>query len=287
MRLLFFLAVLLATFATSCMSFSSAEKAAFIPKIDNGDRRLRQSVDIRPLSEKVASSVKSEKLADAVKTAAQLSDDQAAKIAKVLTTSDKARAAFLVSDDEIARMSTLIKKANAEAGVVDDEVANLGRLFAAAKRSAKATDDQVVAIAKVMANAKKADAVVKASDNDVRKVSDMFKFATGGATGAARYTDDEVAKLSKAIAEAQKGTDLTDKQVAKIVKLFTEAKLVSSLSNKQAEKLAKELAPVAVKDKKSWSVLKRLIVATLGVAGGAAIIYGVIKLTTPNEALAP
>ncbi|KAL3671320.1 hypothetical protein V7S43_003250 [Phytophthora oleae] len=54
------------------------------------------------------------KLIEGVKTTAQLSDDQAAKLAKILTNPEKARAAFLVSDDEVARMSNLIKKANAE-----------------------------------------------------------------------------------------------------------------------------------------------------------------------------
>ncbi|KAL3671291.1 hypothetical protein V7S43_003223 [Phytophthora oleae] len=292
MRLSFFLTLLLATFVASCIGFSSAENVAVAPKIDNGARRLRQSVEVqeeRGIGDALAGAVtsmkakfttNSGKLAEGLKTTAQLSDDQAAKLAKILTNPEKARKAFLVSDDEVARMSTIIKKANAEAGVVDDEVATVAKVFAAAQKTAKATDDQVVAIAKMMANAKKAEAAAKASDDEVRKVSEMFKIATGRASGAAKYTDDEVAKLSKGLAEAQKGAALTDNQVAKIVKTFTEAKQISSLSKKQVAKLAAELAPVAKKDPKSWSTLKKVIVATLGVTGGAAVIYGVVKLTS-------
>ncbi|KAL3671319.1 hypothetical protein V7S43_003249 [Phytophthora oleae] len=105
------------------------------------------------------------------------------------------------------------------------------------------------------ASAKKTNEAIKVSDDEVRKVSDMFKTASGRATGAAKYTDDEVAKLSKTLAEAQKGAALTDNQVAKLVKIFTEEKRVSSLSNKHAAKLAMELAGVARRGKKSWNGL--------------------------------
>ncbi|KAK1944782.1 hypothetical protein P3T76_003315 [Phytophthora citrophthora] len=357
MRLSFFLFVVLATVVASCIGFSSAENVALNPKTDTGARRLRQSVVIEPVAKSVKDIVReieekisknAGKLTSGLKKTAQLSDDQAAKItkvlsnsekakaaiqvsddqivrvstliknangvadddvaklavvlasaqkgakatddqaakiAKVLLNSEKAKAAMRISDDEIARVSTMIKKANAEVGVADDDVAKLAGLFAVAQKSAKATDDQVFAIAKWMANAKKVGAVGQASDDEVRKVTEMFKTATGRATGAAKLTDDEVARLSKALAEAQKGAALTDKQVAKLVKMFTEAKQVTSPSNKQLTLLAQELVPVATKDKKSWSTLKKVIVATLGAAGGAAVIYTVVKLASPNEAV--
>ncbi|KAG1710589.1 hypothetical protein DVH05_013313 [Phytophthora capsici] len=288
MRLSFFLTLLVA-FVASCISLSSAANA---PVTSNGVRRLRLAVDVQEergiadalsgaiTSVKAKFTTNSGKLVEGLKTSAQLSDDQAAKMAKILTNPEKARAAFLVSDDEVARMSTIVKKANAEAGVVDDDVASLAKVFAAAQKSTKATDDQVVAIAKIMANAKKAEEAAKAADDEVLKVSEMFKVATGRASGAAKFTDDEVAKLSKALVEAQKGAALTDNQVAKLVKMFTEAKHVSSLSDKQVAKLAKELVPVATKDKKSWSTMKKVVVGTLGVTAGAAVIYAVVKLTS-------
>ncbi|KAL3671321.1 hypothetical protein V7S43_003251 [Phytophthora oleae] len=45
-RLSYFLILLLATFIASCIGFSSAENVAVAPKIDNGARRLRQSVEV-------------------------------------------------------------------------------------------------------------------------------------------------------------------------------------------------------------------------------------------------
>ncbi|KAK1944741.1 hypothetical protein P3T76_003279 [Phytophthora citrophthora] len=288
MRLSFLLTLLVA-FVVSCISLSSAANA---PAISNGVRRLRLATEVeeeRGIADTLAGAItsvkakftaNSGKLVEGLKTSAQLSDDQAAKMAKILTNPEKARAAFLVSDDEIARVSTIVKKANAEVGVVDDDVATIAKVFAAAQKSAKATDDQVLAIAKIMANAKKAEAAAKAADDEVLKVSEMFKVATGRASGAAKYTDDEVAKLSKALVEAQKGAALTDNQVAKLVKMFTEAKHVSSLNDKKIGKLAQELVPVAAKDKKSWSTLKKVIVASLGITVGGAVIYGVVKLTS-------
>ncbi|KAK1944790.1 hypothetical protein P3T76_003323 [Phytophthora citrophthora] len=293
MRRSLFLTLLLATFVASCIGFSSAENVAV------GARRLRQPVEVqeeRGIGDALAGAVtgmkskltpNSGKLVEGLKSTAQFSDDQVAKFVKILTNPEKARKSFLVGDDEVARMSTIIKQANAEAGVADDQVATLAKVFAAAQKSAKATDDQVITIAKMMANAKKMEVAVKASDDEVRKVSEMFKIATGRAKGAAKYTDDEVAKLSKGLAEAQKGAGLTDNQVAKLVKLFTEAKQVTSLSNKQLTKLTHELVPVAAKDKKSWSTLKKLIVATLGVAAGGTVIYGVVKLTSSPATTAP
>ncbi|KAK1944786.1 hypothetical protein P3T76_003319 [Phytophthora citrophthora] len=177
-------------------------------------------------------------------------------------------------------MTALVKKANAEGGIAEDKVTKFAMVLAAAKKRAKATDDQVFNIAKMMANAKKTNEAIKASDDEVRKVSDMFKTAAGGATGAVKYTDDEVAKLSQSLAGAQQGAALTDKQVAKVVKMFTEAKQVTSLNKRQTTKLAQELVLVAVKDKKSWSTLKKVIMATLGVTAGGAVIYGVVKLTS-------
>ncbi|KAG1710580.1 hypothetical protein DVH05_013306 [Phytophthora capsici] len=294
MRLSFFLTLLVA-FVASCISLSNAANA---PTTSNGVRRLRLAVDVQEergiadalsgavTSMKAKLTTSSGKLVEGLKTTAQLSDDQAAKMTKILTNPEKAQKAFLVSDDEIARMSTIVKKVNAEVGVVGDDVATAARAFAVMQKGVKATDDQVVAFAKVMANAKKAEAAAKAADDEVLKVSEMFKVATGRASGAAKFTDDEVAKLSKTLVEAQKEAALTDKQLAKLVKLLTEGKQVTSLSDKQIVRLAKELVPVATKDKKSWSTMKKVIVGALGVTAAAAVIYAVVKLTKGSSTAA-
>eukprot|EP00644_Phytophthora_capsici_P011422 jgi/Phyca11/18476/fgenesh1_pg.PHYCAscaffold_37_\ len=208
MRLSFFLLVLVITFV-ACIGVTQAENTS---KLDNG-RRLRLSVEDEEERDLTSATTG---ILSGVKKAALFSDDQAAKFAKVLTNSNKARASLLVSDDELVRVTNLIKKANTDAAFADDEVAKLAKIFAAAQKSADATDDQVMAIVKILANSKKVGAVAKASDDEVRKVSEMFKVAANGAAGAAKYTDDEVLKLSKALAEVQKGAALTDKQVAKV-----------------------------------------------------------------------
>ncbi|KAK1944783.1 hypothetical protein P3T76_003316 [Phytophthora citrophthora] len=246
MRLSYFLTVLVVTFVAS-IGFAYAESFSTLAHATRGSPPLtedREDRDIGSVITTVISSLKG-KLTSKLAEAAKLGDGQAARLSKILTNPDKARAALKVSDDEIAQMATLIKKANAEAGRADDQVTKYATAFAAMKKGAKASDEQVSSMIKFWANGKRTTEALKASDDEVRKVSDMFKTATGRATGAAKFTDDEVAKLSKGLVQAQKGAALTDR----IVNMVTEAKQLAAMSQPlrkdQVEKLALELVPVA------------------------------------------
>ncbi|POM74218.1 Aggrecan core protein Cartilage-specific proteoglycan core protein [Phytophthora palmivora] len=217
---------------------------------------------------------------------ASLSDDQVSQLSKIFSNADIADDALKLTDDELSKMMGLIKKANADDGIVlaDDELAKFAVAFGSAQKSAKITDDQVLKLSKMIASSKKVEEAVKVSDEEVAKVTEMFKKANAEATGKAKFTDDELAKIGKGFAAAQKGAGLSDEQVGKLAQLYTEAKQVASLSGPQIFKLSRELAIVALKDKKSWSILKKVMVGTLGVSVSAAVIYATVKLVTKDSA---
>ncbi|KAG7391142.1 hypothetical protein PHYPSEUDO_005909 [Phytophthora pseudosyringae] len=215
------------------------------------------------------------------KEVAKLSDDQAATLTKIMAADPKTLEALSVRDEAVAKMSGIVKKANAGDGVglTDDEVAKFAKAFAAVQKGAGMTDDQVTKLAKTFVDAKKVKEAAKVSDEEVAKVSDMFRKANTGAKDAAKYTDDELATLSKAFAAAQKEAALSDDQVVNLAKLLASAKPITSTSDGRIGKISKALAGVAKKDKKAWSTLKKTIVAILGVTVGGAIIYWVYNQT--------
>ncbi|POM75433.1 Hypothetical protein PHPALM_7467 [Phytophthora palmivora] len=206
---------------------------------------------------------------------ADLSDDQVSKVSKMFSEADMADDAFKATDDAVARMSDLVKKANGGDGVglTDDEVAALAKAFASTQKSAQLTDDQVSKLSKMFADAKKLDDVAKISDNEVAKVTEMLKKVNAGATGRAKFNDDQVTNMARAFATAQKGAGLSDDQVNNLAKLFTEAKKANKISDKSIAKLSQELLVVAQKDKKSWFTMERVIAATLGAIIGGTVIH--------------
>ncbi|POM65730.1 Secreted RxLR effector peptide protein [Phytophthora palmivora] len=270
MRLTSFLAIIVATIVVICFGCTKAES---VKGVDNGFRRLRVSAD-----------VEEERGFDALsKLVPNLTggDNALAKLSKIFV---KPNSRFHIADDEVAKMSVLVKKVNADNGVTmaDDEVAKFAMTFAVAKQTAQLTDDQVMKLSKSIADAKKVN-----SDEEVAKVSVVFKNANAGATGGAKFTDDELAKISKGFAAAQKEaglSDMQDMQVARLAKLFAAAKQATTTRDESIAKLSQVLAVVAQKDKKSWSTLKKVIVGTLGVTVGGAVIYGTVKLITKDSA---
>ncbi|POM57990.1 Secreted RxLR effector peptide protein [Phytophthora palmivora] len=264
------LVLIVALIVAVCDDFTNAEN---VQTVDN--RRLRISAD-----------VEEERGFDALsKLVPNLmgGDDALAKLSKIFVKPDSR---FHIADDEVAKMSVLVKKVNADYGLTmaDDEVAKFAKTFAVAKQTAQLTDDQVIMLTKGIADAKKAKEAATVSNEEVAKVSEVFKNANAGATGGAKFTDDELVKIGKGFAVAQKEAGLSEIQVTRLAKLFAAAKQATTTSDESVAKLSQELAVVAQKDKKSWSTLKKVIVGTLGVTVGGAVIYGTVKLTTKDSA---
>ncbi|POM64189.1 Hypothetical protein PHPALM_20316 [Phytophthora palmivora] len=102
---------------------------------------------------------------------AQLTDDQAFKLVKLIVDAKRLDDIVAVSDDEAAKVIEMFKKANAGASGVkftDDELVNMGRVFAGAQKRASLSDDQVNNLVKLFTEAKKAN---KISDESVTKLS--------------------------------------------------------------------------------------------------------------------
>ncbi|POM81391.1 LOW QUALITY PROTEIN: Secreted RxLR effector peptide protein [Phytophthora palmivora] len=205
---------------------------------------------------------------------ASLSDDQVSQLSKIFSNADIADDALKLTDDGLTKMMGLIKKANADDGVVlaDDELAKFAIAFGSAQKNTQLTDDQVMKLSKMIAGSKKVKEAVKVTDDEVAKVSEVFKKANAAAMGGAKFTDDELIKIGKGFAVAQKEAGLSDKQMARLAKLFAAAKQANTTSDENVLKLSQELAVVAQKDKKSWSTLKKVIVGTLGVNIGGVVI---------------
>ncbi|POM77226.1 Hypothetical protein PHPALM_5421, partial [Phytophthora palmivora] len=219
--------------------------------------------------------VKMGKAFAAAQKGAGLNDDQVSKLSKMFSGADFADDALKITDDEAAKTFELVKKANAGDGVGlnDGEVAALAIAFASAQKTVQLTDDQVFKLSKMIADQMKVKEAAKVSDDEVAKVSEIFKKANAGATGEVKYTDAELAMFGKSFAAAQKGASLSDEQVGNLAKLFAGVKQATTTSDENVAKLSQELVVVAQKDKKSWSTLKKVIVGTLGVSVGGAVIY--------------